>query len=106
MTVVFGVAGMIAGIGMIGVKSILDVWWQLSGIFAAGMLGLFLLGMISRKTGNHEAIFATVIGVLVILWLTFPTLIPENYAAAQHAKHQYDYSSRYPNHIFSRSDIN
>jgi SSS family solute:Na+ symporter len=80
MTVVFGIAGMIAGIGMIGVKSILDVWWQLSGIFAAGMLGLFLLGMISRRTGNHEAIIATVIGVLVILWLTFPMLIPEKYA--------------------------
>jgi SSS family solute:Na+ symporter len=81
MTVVFGIAGMIAGIGMIGVKSILDVWWQLSGIFAAGMLGLFLLGIISRQTKNHEAIIATAIGVLVILWLTFPTLIPENYAA-------------------------
>ncbi|GAB3917693.1 sodium:solute symporter [Mucilaginibacter boryungensis] len=81
MTVVFGIAGMIAGIGMIGVKSILDVWWQLSGIFAAGMLGLFLLGMISRRTNNHEAMAATIIGVLVILWLTFPKLIPEQYAA-------------------------
>ncbi|MES2275507.1 MAG: sodium:solute symporter [Bacteroidota bacterium] len=81
MTVVFGVAGMIAGIGMIGVKSILDVWWQLSGIFAAGMLGLFLLGLISRQTKNHEAMLATIIGVLVILWLTFPKLIPDDYAA-------------------------
>jgi len=81
MTVIFGVAGMIAGIGMIGVKSILDVWWQLSGIFAAGMLGLFLLGMISRQTGNHEAMIATIIGVLVILWLTFPMLIPDSYAS-------------------------
>jgi SSS family solute:Na+ symporter len=81
MTVVFGCAGMIAGIGMIGVKSILDVWWQLSGIFAAGMLGLFLLGLISRQTKNHEAMVATIIGVLVILWLTFPKLIPDDYAA-------------------------
>lgn len=81
MTVIFGLAGMLAGIGMIGVKSILDIWWQLSGIFAAGMLGLFLLGMISRQTRNHEAMIATIIGVLVILWLTFPMLIPEQYAA-------------------------
>lgn len=81
MTVIFGLAGMIAGIGMIGVKSILDVWWQLSGIFAAGMLGLFLLGIISRQTRNHEAMIATIIGVLVILWLTFPSLIPDEYAA-------------------------
>jgi len=80
-TVLFGFAGMAAGIAMIGVKSILDLWWQLSGIFAAGMLGLFLLGIISRQTRNHEAIIASIIGVLVILWLTFPTLIPEQYAA-------------------------
>ncbi|SEN63976.1 solute:Na+ symporter, SSS family [Mucilaginibacter gossypiicola] len=80
-TVVFGFAGMAAGIAMIGVKSILDLWWQLSGIFAAGMLGLFLLGIISRQTRNHEAIIASIIGVLVILWLTFPALIPEQYAA-------------------------
>ncbi len=79
-TVLFGFAGMAAGIAMIGVKSILDLWWQLSGIFAAGMLGLFLLGIISRQTRNHEAIIASIIGVLVILWLTFPALIPEQYA--------------------------
>jgi SSS family solute:Na+ symporter len=80
-TVLFGFTGMAAGIAMIGVKSILDLWWQLSGIFAAGMLGLFLLGIISRQTRNHEAIIASIIGVLVILWLTFPALIPEQYAA-------------------------
>ena len=78
-TVVFGLIGMGAGIAMIGIKSVLDVWWQLSGIFAAGMLGLFLLSIISKKTNNHEAIIATVIGVLVILWMTFPTIIPANY---------------------------
>jgi SSS family solute:Na+ symporter len=80
-TVVFGLAGMGSGIAMIGVKSILDVWWQLSGIFAAGMLGLFLLGIISRQTRNHEAIVATIIGVLVIIWLTFPAIIPDQYAS-------------------------
>jgi len=80
-TVLFGFAGMVAGIAMIGVKSILDLWWQFSGIFAAGMLGLFLLGIISRQTRNHEAIIASIIGVLVIIWLTFSSLIPEQYAA-------------------------
>lgn len=80
-TVLFGLAGMGAGIAMIGVKSILDLWWQLSGIFAAGMLGLFLLGIISRQTRNHEALIATLIGLVVILWLTFPTIIPDEYSA-------------------------
>jgi len=51
----------------------------LSGIFSGGMLGLFLLGMISRKTQNAEALTATIIGVLVILWMTFSTALPDDY---------------------------
>ncbi|HEX5652116.1 MAG TPA: sodium:solute symporter [Chitinophagaceae bacterium] len=70
-TALFGSAGLVAGLAMIGSKSILDVWWELSGIFAGGMLGLFLLGLISRKARNPEAITATIIGILVILWMTF-----------------------------------
>jgi SSS family solute:Na+ symporter len=61
---------------MIGSKSLLDIWWELSGIFAGGMLGLFLLGLISRSTRNTEAITATIIGVVVILWMTFSDRIP------------------------------
>ena len=87
-TVGFGLLGMIAGIAMIGVKSILDVWWQLSGIFAAGMLGLFLLGIISRKTKNHEAIIATIIGILVIVWMTLSSLLPSGYEAFRNPLHQ------------------
>ncbi len=78
-TVVFGILGLSAGIAMIGVKSILDVWWELSGIFAAGMLGLFLLGIISKQSRNHEALTATIIGIFVILWMTFSTSIPVEY---------------------------
>jgi solute:Na+ symporter, SSS family len=70
-TVAFGLLGMGTGIAMIGVKSVLDVWWQLSGIFSAGMLGLFLLGFISQKTNSQTALLATVSGILVIFWLTF-----------------------------------
>ncbi|MCX2480432.1 sodium:solute symporter [Pedobacter sp. MC2016-15] len=77
-TAVFGIMGMATGILMIGIKSILDIWWQLSGIFSGGMLGLFLLGMISRKTGNAEALTATCMGVLVILWMTLSAALPED----------------------------
>lgn len=79
-TFIFGVLGIITGVAMIGVKSILDIWWELSGIFAAGMLGLFLLGIISKRTKNAEAFIATLIGILVILWMTFPNIISEDYA--------------------------
>jgi SSS family solute:Na+ symporter len=78
-TVVVGLAGMLCGIAMIGIKSLLDVWWTLSGIFAGGMLGLFLLGIISRRVVNKDAITGTVTGILVILWMTFSYLIPPQY---------------------------
>ncbi|MGI4869882.1 MAG: sodium:solute symporter [Janthinobacterium lividum] len=87
-TVVVGLLGMGTGLAMIGVKSVLDVWWELSGIFAAGMLGLFLLAVIGRQTRNHEALTATVIGVLVILWLTLSPRLPDNLAALRNPLHK------------------
>jgi SSS family solute:Na+ symporter len=78
-TVVFGLGGMLAGVAMIGIKSVLDIWWMLSGIFASGMLGLFLLGIVSKQTGNAAAMTATFIGIAVVLWMTFPSLIPDQY---------------------------
>lgn len=87
-TVVVGLLGMGTGIAMIGVKSVLDVWWELSGIFAAGMLGLFLLAVVSRQTRNHEALTATLIGVLVILWMTFSPRLPARFAGLRNPLHQ------------------
>jgi SSS family solute:Na+ symporter len=87
-TMVFGLMGLSTGIGMIGVKSLLDIWWQLSGIFAGGMLGLFLLGIISRRATGHEAFTATIIGVMVILWMTFSGSIPAKYAFLKNPLHQ------------------
>jgi len=79
-TAIFGVGGMAVGISLIGTKSVLDIWWELSGIFAGGMLGLFLLGIISRQTKNHTAIIATAIGVLLILWMSLSGKLTGEYA--------------------------
>jgi solute:Na+ symporter, SSS family len=87
-TVIFGLLGLITGIAMIGVKSLLDIWWELSGIFAGGMLGLFLLGIISRRTKSPEAFTATLIGIMVILWMTFSNSIPEQYAFLRSPLHK------------------
>jgi SSS family solute:Na+ symporter len=86
-TATMGVLAIVTGIVMIGVKSILDLWWQLAGIFAGGMLGLFLLGMISRSAGNTVAKLATVIGILVIIWMTFSVMLPEQYAGLRNPLH-------------------
>ena len=87
-TTLFGATGLVAGLGMIGSKSILDVWWELSGIFAGGMLGLFLLGLISRQTRNTEALTATIIGVIVILWMTFSDRLGPEYDYLKSALHK------------------
>ena len=76
-TVVMGVLGVGAALAMIGVKSLLDAWWTLSGIFAGGVLGLFLLGFISRRADRPAAVTAVVIGVVVIFWMTFSPLLPD-----------------------------
>ncbi len=73
MTVVWGIIGTCVALAMMGVESILDAWWKLSGVFAGGMLGLFLLGFISRRANNAGAVTGATVGLLVILWLTFST---------------------------------
>lgn len=70
-TLFFGVAGTFAALAMIHVKSALDAWWGLASIFSGGMLGLFLLGLISRRARNPAAATGVSMGILVIFWMTF-----------------------------------
>lgn len=67
----FGAASTAAALAMISIKSALDTWWKLAGIASGGMLGLFLLGRLSRRAGNRAAQAGVASGVLVILWMTF-----------------------------------
>jgi SSS family solute:Na+ symporter len=68
--VVYGMLGTGVALWMIQAKTVLDVWWKLAGIFSGGVLGLFLLGMLSRRAGNAAGAIGTVVGVLLILWMT------------------------------------
>jgi SSS family solute:Na+ symporter len=69
-TLVFGVLGTFTALAMMRVKSALDAWWNLQGIFTGGMLGLFLLGLISRRARDPEAVLAVAVGILLILWMS------------------------------------
>jgi SSS family solute:Na+ symporter len=69
-TVLWGVLGTGLALLLIHVTSALDTWWILSGILGGGMLGLFLLGLISRKANNPIAAVAVTLGLLVIAWMT------------------------------------
>jgi SSS family solute:Na+ symporter len=69
-TFLWGVASVAVALYMIRVEKALDAWWDLAGIFSGGVLGLFLLGLISRRADNVAGATGTVIGVLVIVWMT------------------------------------
>ncbi len=69
-TIAVGALGTGIAIWMAGVDSILDAWWNLQGVFAGGILGLFLLGMISKNTGGEIAAVAVAVGVMVIGWIS------------------------------------
>ncbi len=69
-TIVWGIVGTGVALLMINIQGALDTWWKLASIFSGGMGGLFLLGMIGRRTGNRAAAAAVTLGVLVIAWMT------------------------------------
>ncbi len=69
-TIIIGIVGTATALAMLRVKSALDAWWILQGAFSGGMLGLFLLGQISRRANNPNAVIATILGIVLILWLS------------------------------------
>ena len=43
----------------------------MQSVLSGGMLGLFLLGAYSKRTTSTQAIIATVLGLLVVVYITF-----------------------------------
>ncbi len=73
-TLLWGTLGTGVAVALIGVESILEAWWILSGLFVGGMLGLFLLGLISRRAKSPAAATGVLIGLLGILWMSLSLL--------------------------------
>lgn len=70
-TVVWGVLGTLFALLMISAKSALDVWWQISGIFGGGILGLFVLALTNIKLSKTQGIITILVSIAVISWGTF-----------------------------------
>ncbi len=86
-TLVVGAAGTGAALAMMHIRSALDTWWQLAGILSGGMLGLFLLGFLSRRATSAHAAAGVVAGVVVILWMTLSPAWPDSMAALRSPFH-------------------
>ncbi|MGN1273724.1 MAG: sodium:solute symporter, partial [Thermoguttaceae bacterium] len=80
-SIAWGLVGMGCALLMIRAKGILDAYWLLAGIFSGGMVGLFLLGFLSRSATKAAALTGAIVGILVITWMTLSMpkvgLIPE-----------------------------
>jgi len=86
-TVVWGVLGTGAALLMIRAKSILDVWWQISGIFGGALLGLFLLAFMKVRLrlwqGIVQGIVSIGVSIIAISWGTFARDLPDSWRWAQ-----------------------
>jgi SSS family solute:Na+ symporter len=76
-SLVMGLLSIVVGLAFNGVDSALEAWWALSSIFSGGILGLFLLGLLS-KAKNPQAVFAVILGVLVIGWMSLSAILIQN----------------------------
>lgn len=69
-TVLWGVLGTGVALLLVRITSALDAWWTLASIFSGGIVGLFLLGLLSRRASSGTALAAVGLGLLVIVWMS------------------------------------
>ena len=70
-TIAWGVLGIFFAILMIRAESILDLWWQISGIFGGGVLGVFILGLLRVRLRLWQGLVSIGVSIVVIAWATF-----------------------------------
>ena len=76
-TVVWGGLGTLTGLAMIQVRTALETGWQLAGIAGGGLVGLFLLGILSARVKPWQAGTAVLVSITSIVWATFARELPE-----------------------------
>jgi SSS family solute:Na+ symporter len=73
-----GMISILVGLAFNGVSSALDAWWALASIFSGGVLGLFLLGVLTRSKNNLPGIIGVVSGLLIIAWISLEEVLLVN----------------------------
>ncbi|MEM1043633.1 MAG: sodium/solute symporter [Bacteroidota bacterium] len=71
VVVTAGILGI--GIGIYAARTeapLIDLILSFMGYFAGGLLGLFLLGMLTRRANGHGAFAGAIVGTLVVLMVT------------------------------------
>jgi SSS family solute:Na+ symporter len=86
-TVLWGLLGTGFALLMIRARSALDTWWQISGIFGGGILGLFLLSLLRIRLRLWQGLVCVGVSLAVISWGTFARDLP---AAWEWAESSFD----------------
>ncbi|MBN1359165.1 MAG: sodium/solute symporter [Sedimentisphaerales bacterium] len=84
VTVLWGMIG--TGFALLVIRagrSALDIWWQISGIFGGGILGLFLLGLLCIRLTLRQGLVAIGASIATIIWATFARDLPTRFAWLQ-----------------------
>jgi SSS family solute:Na+ symporter len=82
-TAVWGLLGTGFALLMIRARSALDVWWQISGIFGGGILGLFILSLLRVRLRLWQGLASVAVSIAVISWGTFARNLPPSWRWAQ-----------------------
>ena len=75
-TVLWGVLSIAFSLLLINAESALDIWWQISGIFGGGILGLFLLAVFNVRITTAQGVISVISGILIIIWGSFMRSLP------------------------------
>lgn len=70
-TVFLTVFAICVAVTVMNVKSALTAWWGMQSVLSGGMLGLFLLGAYSKRTTSTQAVIATILGLVAVIYITF-----------------------------------
>jgi solute:Na+ symporter, SSS family len=73
-SLIFGILSIFIALALVGIESVLDAWWGLASVFSGGMLGLFLLGYLSKFVRSLDAAIGVVVGALLIIWMSLSPL--------------------------------
>jgi SSS family solute:Na+ symporter len=92
-TSMFSIISIFVAIAMINVQSALDAWWKMASIFSGGMLGLFLLGYLSKKINNMAAVSGVAAGVFVIGWMSLTPILFKSPELQKYASPFHNYLS-------------
>ena len=76
-TVVWGALGVLFALLLINAESALDIWWQISGIFGGGILGLFILALLNVRLSIVQGVSTVIFSIIIIIWGTFMRDLPE-----------------------------